>query len=240
MFKAMFTLAWFGLLRPGEFTTPSVDGFDVTVHPSLANVFFYDKDEQRIYPRSGGVPAYMVFVIKQSKTDQQRLTQNVVVGRTGEPALCAVAHMWDYMAQVDADPTGPLFSSHGVAVTYARMRTVLTECLTRVGEKAVHYGGHSFRIGGAQALACAGKSVLYIMSYGRWRCVDSVLRYVTTPEFIRTMDAADMAAAVTDGKYLDLQASLDSYYQRQSHRDRLFVASSMAGNPHAVGRRVGG
>jgi len=67
------------------------------------------------------------------------------------------------------------------------------------------------------------------MSYGRWRCVDSVLRYVTTPEFVRAMDAKDMAAAVTEGHWVDVEASLARYYERQSHADKLWAASTMVG-----------
>jgi hypothetical protein len=90
--------------------------------------------------------------------------------------------------------TTPLFvDSTGAAVTYIQMRTALKGALLRAGvTDPTRFGGHSFRVGGSQALAAAGKSITYIMSYGRWACIDSVLRYVKTPEFIRALDAGHM------------------------------------------------
>ena len=55
------------------------------------------------------------------------------------------------------------------------------------------YGLHSFRVGGAQALALAGRTYEYIMSRGRWSSIESVLRYVETPLDIKISDAAAMA-----------------------------------------------
>ena len=57
------------------------------------------------------------------------------------------------------------------------------------------FGGHSFRIGGAQALVLANKPIAYVMSMGRWACVESVLTYVETPLALRMRDAHEMVAA---------------------------------------------
>ena len=120
-----------------------------------------------------------------------------------------------------------LFTSAGLPVTYTQMRHMLTACLQCAGLTPKRFGGHSFRIGGAQALAAAGKSVLYIMSYGRWKCVDSVLRYVTTPEFIRTMDAKQMATAVVDAPWDNIEATIRSHYDGLPVQDKLWAAPSM-------------
>ena len=61
------------------------------------------------------------------------------------------------------------------------------------------YAGHSFRIGAAQALALAGRSMEYTMAMGRWRCMESVLTYVHTPTQMRVQDIRDMVAASHDG-----------------------------------------
>jgi hypothetical protein len=89
------------------------------------------------------------------------------------------------------------------------------------------YGGHSFRIGGSQALAAAGKSITYIMSYGRWSCIDSVLRYVKTPEFVRIMDAGHMVAARTGWHVGPMQAALNANWDVQSRADKLWTARDM-------------
>lgn len=226
MWEAMFSLAWFGLLRPGEFVVPTASGFDATCHPCRANVAFFCGDVQ-IWPGDSREPTHMVFTIKHSKTDQERLTKDIVIGPTND-RLCALTAMWAYQCSL---PSGsgeqPLFVDAGAAVTYARMRAVLAKCLTSCGVNDADYGGHSFRVGGAQGLAASGKSVLYIMSYGRWRCTESVLRYVAAPDFVRALDAQHMVSAVVDVPWDHITASLRQHYDRQQHQEKLWTARSM-------------
>ena len=54
---------------------------------------------------------------------------------------------------------------------------------------------HSFRVGGAQAMALAGRSFEYIMAKGRWKHLESVIRYVETPMHIRARDSQMMTQA---------------------------------------------
>ena len=226
MWEAMFTLAWFGVLRPGEFTVATGVGYDVTKDPAKANVLFYDGDEEIPAGAPGRFPTHMVFVVKQSKTDQDRLTKDVVIGCSGGD-LCAVTAMWWYLAQDARASQEMLFGVQSLPVTYTQMRRMLTKCLTAAGLDSKRFGGHSFRIGGSQALAAAGKSVLYIMSYGRWKCVDSVLRYVATPEFVRTVDARDMATAVVDAPWTNIEAAINTHYDKLPTQDKLWAAPSM-------------
>ena len=53
-----------------------------------------------------------------------------------------------------------------------------------IGVEGYLYGLHSFRVGGAQALALSGRSVRYIMSRGRWKSPESVATYVAAPDFV--------------------------------------------------------
>ena len=95
----------------------------------------------------------------------------------------------------------PLFTLDGAPMTYAQLQRTLRWALRKVGgvdPKA--YGGHSFRVGGAQALAMAGRSTPYIMAMGRWRCVELVLTYVQTPLEYRMTDASDMMTALPGGQ----------------------------------------
>ena len=74
----------------------------------------------------------------------------------------------------DPSPHMPLFLLAGRPLTYtalvANMRTLLAESGMAAQDLRL-YGGHSFRVGGAQALAMAGRSTPYIMALGRWRLV---------------------------------------------------------------------
>ena len=141
----------------------------------------------------------MEFVIKDSKTDRLRLTNTVVVGRTDDPSLCAVAAMWRYMEAAGPVPAAsPLLQWQGRPYTYSRLVGDLRAALLRSGmapAEVSSYAGHSFRIGGAQALALAGYSLPYIMALDRWACVESVLTYVKTPTMLRVKDAGAMIAA---------------------------------------------
>ena len=73
MYHAVFTLAWFGVLRPCEAVPLTAAAFDVSKHPTVVNIKFFDKDEQ-IHPHDDPSrwPTHMVMVVKQSKTDQER------------------------------------------------------------------------------------------------------------------------------------------------------------------------
>jgi site-specific DNA-cytosine methylase len=226
MWEAMFSLAWVGVLRPGEFTVPTVGGLDVTRHLMRESVRFYDH-EVEVFPGGTGKPTHMVVVIKHSKTDQLRLTKDVVIGATGGD-VCALSAMWRYLRCCPKGVTSALFTTGRGPVTYAQMRTKLQEALMTAGvTDTSRYGGHSFRIGGSQALAAAGKSITYIMSYGRWSCIDSVLRYVKTPEFVRIMDAGHMVAARTGWHVGPMQAALNANWDVQSRADKLWTARDM-------------
>ena len=111
MWSALFQLAWVGVLRPGECVPAGK--YDASKHPSRANIRFYCRGK-RIYPtlNSHETPTHMEFVVKYSKTDQDRLTQNVMVGCTNDMLCCASA-MWKYMcATAGKSPAAPLFMVH--------------------------------------------------------------------------------------------------------------------------------
>lgn len=233
MWRAMYTLAWFGVLRPGEFTVPTSQGYYVTMHAALANVTFWQGDAQ-VYPGSRAVPTHMKFVVKQSKTDQERLTKDVIIGATGD-VLCAVSWMWQYLThRGEARLQQPLFVANGTAVTYTAMRRNLAACLRHTKVDASRIGGHSFRIGGSQALAAAGKSITYIMSYGRWKCPQSVLRYVVTPVPVRTQDAPQMVTAPVGDTWAHAEQVVRSYYDAQPDADKLFAAKDMLATTMSV------
>jgi site-specific DNA-cytosine methylase len=199
MQEALFSLSWFSLLRPGEVTTTSrYPRFDISRHPALQDVTFW-RGSLQVTPGGDLVPDRMVLVIKDSKTDKFRLTKEVVIGASHDAALCALNAMWAYLATRSGEPaTSPLFVHAGRAVPYSRLRLEIDAALRVAGiarDELRDFGGHSFRIGGAQALVLAEKPIAYVMSLGRWSCIESLLTYVETPLAVRLSDAHAMVSA---------------------------------------------
>ena len=184
---------------------------------------FYYRDSE-VHPKNATAvqPTHMKLVIKHSKTDQDRLTQDVIMGAT-QASLCPVAAMWAYMCNTShMHDMAPLFTLDGKTVGYAHLLKAVKTHASAIGLPAKHYGGHSFRIGGSQALAAAGRSITYIMSYGRWRCTASVLRYVKTPLHIRLLDATHMAAADTATRWDTIDRQVREYYASTHITDQLW------------------
>ena len=66
-------------------------------------------------------PTHIFMVVKHSKTDQERLTQNVVMGRTGK-TLCGpgVDAMWEYMCNTsEMHDITPLFVTQHEPLSYS-------------------------------------------------------------------------------------------------------------------------
>lgn len=221
---------WAALLRPGEaVTTPRYAAFDVSRHPSVKHVCFFTADGTQCFPgQPGAVPARMEMYIQYSKTDQHRLGANVVIGCTGDAEFCPVVAMWTYLtARGSTAEYAPLFADkRGKALSYAALRRLIDRALIAMkasrAERA-EYAAHSFRIGAAQALALANRSVDYIMALGRWRCAASVHTYVAAPLPLRVVDARDMLAAPMDGSHAvsaaatSLNTNVHSVFRSRPH-----------------------
>jgi hypothetical protein len=94
--------------------------------------------------------------------------------------------MWEYMKAAKPPEEGPLFPG-------LQYPTMLKMTRHFIGTDSELYGMHSFRVGGAQAMALAGRSATYIMSRGRWKHIESVCRYVEAPDDTKASDSRAMA-----------------------------------------------
>ena len=188
MLIAAYTLAFFALLRPGEYMlTPRYPEFDESRHARACDITFYRGEEQcSFYER----PTSYTLNIKQSKQDSLRLGATVEVGGTGKPH-CPVEAMATYFQTLQPRAGGPLFTTEEGA--YLQYHSMLRVLRANIPVEPHLYGLHSFRVGGAQALAKAGRPVFYIMARGRWRTSESVARYVEAPREALQSDAAAMA-----------------------------------------------
>jgi hypothetical protein len=153
MFRAAFSLAFFGLLRVSEFTCASPNAYCPATELGYADVAFD-------HPRG-----ILFIFIKVSKADPFRVGATVRVSRTGGP-LCPFAAMWEYLAYRGGG-AGPLFILlDGQYLTRSRLTSVLRGAFP--GAPSGTLGSHSFRIGGASMLCALGVPDATIQLMGRW------------------------------------------------------------------------
>ena len=157
MLWAAVCLGFFGFLRAGEFTCPSLHAFTSDMLSA-----------QDISVDSLTHPSRMEVTLRRSKTDPFGAGVTLHLGATG-CALCPLAAMLGYLAVRPSSP-GPLFIfKDGSALSRPRLVQALREALRQVGVDDSHYSGHSFRIGAATTAAQAGVSDALIKTLGRWK-----------------------------------------------------------------------
>ena len=154
LLKAMFLVAFFGLMRVGEIAyspntqnpTISVDQLDVR----------HD---------------HMVIKIKHFKHNISLKPFDIIIKRQADPRLCPVAVVEDYLRVRGRGP-GPLFVfQDGPVVNKSFFSSRLHKCLAFVGLDPKLYQSHSFRIGAASLLASLKFSDSNIRMLGRWKGV---------------------------------------------------------------------
>ena len=175
MLRAVILMAFFGLLRVSEYTALSTTSFDPETNLCLRDI-------------SINFSRHILFVtIKASKTDPFREGLLVRLAATNH-SICPVLAMITFL-RVRGQHTGPLFCfQNRKFLTRNHIASLLHSCFPGV----VTISSHSFRRGGASALAAAGVSQYAIQIFGRWRS-DAFLRYVTLPDEFFTLTFADMA-----------------------------------------------
>ena len=154
--RAVISIAYFGLLRCGEFTTHN-NQFDPEINLCYGDVSI-DGNEAKL-------------ILKGSKTDPFRFGVSIPFYKQ-ESMLCPVTALHRFMRQRSKfamDPRLPLFLfedfTHLTRKTFLYM---LQSTCESSGVNAAGYHGHSFRIGGATLCAAMGIEDHLIQSLGRW------------------------------------------------------------------------
>lgn len=169
MLWAAACVGFFGFLRAGEFTVPSIRAYDPSTHLNLS-----DKALD-----SHTSPSIVRLSIKQSKTDPFRLGVEIFLGQTGTE-ICPVGALVRYIGVRPSNP-GPLFMlSTGVPLTRTYLVSNLQAALRQAGLDDSAYNGHSFRIGAATTAAQRGLEDSLIQTLGRWRS-DAYRLYIKLP-----------------------------------------------------------
>ena len=157
-------VAFYGLLRPGNFT--------------VQGVFEPNKDLRRIdlLPTSWGY----ILQLRYSKTIQFReKVMEIILPRVNN-ALCPASALLTLLrlgTALNPDPLSPLFIvDTSRPMTYKMFMSVLGQCVLKSGIQA-RLSGHSFRRGGATWLSRLGVPLDIIKQLGYWSS-DAVARYI--------------------------------------------------------------
>ena len=145
MYTSMLTLAYNGLLRPGEFTySPHVI--------RVENVWFINGDA--------------VLYFTSSKTQKYPNCQSVTV--RPHPVNCPVKQLTEYL-KLRPIVTGPLYlASDGIPVQYQTVLKLFQSLALFLDLPVHHYKPHSLRIGATTELHVRGYSDKVIKERGRW------------------------------------------------------------------------
>ena len=169
MLWAACCTCFFGFLRSGEVTVPSMKLYDPTYHLSVGDVML-DSVSQ---------PSVVHVRIKASKTDPFRQGVTVCLGRTDND-LCPVGAMTAYLG-VRERSKGPFFRFvSGVPLSREMLVKRVREALGNSGVDVTKYAGHSFRIGAATTAAAVGVEDSLIQTLGRWKSA-AYLLYIRVP-----------------------------------------------------------
>ena len=168
MLWAACCTGFFGFLRAGEFTCPSVQAFRPDMlSPRDVSVDSHDS------------PSVVSVRLRRSKADPFGLGVTIHLGKTGQ-SICPVAALLSYLVLRGQSP-GPLFRfEDGSSLSKPKLLLHIRQALEQQGFDCSGITGHSFRIGAASTAARVGLEDSLIQTLGRWHS-SAYLRYIRTP-----------------------------------------------------------
>lgn len=171
LFLAIMVLCVYGLLRLGEVVPKQAGG------PHTITL-----DDVKI-----GTRGSFNLLIKNSKTDQvgagftARYYSNSTLSC---PFTSVISSYWNQRVNQHKPPQGFLQKKDGTEPTRAWVVGRLKGAIAKLGYKQADFSGHSFRRGGATALAAAGIEDHIIQRLGRWRSAAYQVYTVPTEEVL--------------------------------------------------------
>lgn len=154
LFKAAYTLTYFGLLRISE----------------ALGLCFAD-----LHRNSEG---NFLLTLHRSKTNQVGNPIQVLIHKQIFPSFCPVSSLIPYLNSRPKNAVPLLVHADGKPITQFQFQAILQRTLNFL-QVPGHFRSHSFRIGMATELARRGFSHNYIKQKGRWKS-NSYLSYIRT------------------------------------------------------------
>lgn len=154
LLEAVFLTAFYGFMRPGEFTT-ACQRFDPSGDLTLSDVSFS--------------PHLFTVFLKHSKTDSLGAGATITLSRSNSN-YCPFTSMVRFLkVRPCRHKLSPLFVlPDGIPMSKEWFRIHLAAVLWECGLSAQLFTGHSFRIGAATSAARCGIPTSSIKSLGRW------------------------------------------------------------------------
>lgn len=151
LLDSVFLLAFYGFLRCGEFTTPSLK-FVPGLHITSTDLLFH--------------PDFYSLSLKQSKS---KGPCTIVIARIGSP-FCPFRSMLNYLNLRGKQlPSAPLFiTPEGHPMSRRWFIRNLNVAIQHIGLNPKQFSGHSFRIGAATVAAAQGVPPSSLQQLGRW------------------------------------------------------------------------
>lgn len=160
IFKAIFSVAYFGLFRISELVASSANMLGHPIEHTDVSI----RDDK-----------YAVIRLRHFKTNQRGNAVLLKIPRETGP-ICPVVQLSNFLT---VRPTvSGLFFCHAnqSPVTRSQVSAVLNKCIIKLGFTGM-YRSHSFRIGRATDLAAGGCNAQTVMKLGRWSS-DSYRLYI--------------------------------------------------------------
>jgi integrase len=176
MFKAAFSLAFFGFLRLGEFTSYS--------KKPQAEVTLLSTDVS--VSRAAG-RRVVVVQIRRSKNNQHGPAQQITIPSGRARYRCPVQAVVDYITARPQRAQAFLCHYDLTPLTRREFQRVLRKVAAAAGLREGHLTPHSFRIGAATEAASLGYSEVQIQSFGRWRSA-AYRSYIRPPTGVLASD----------------------------------------------------
>lgn len=151
LFKAAFTLAFFGAFRISELVASSGKAVD--------GLRFHDVEV---------AAEGLVCWLRRSKTDQLGRGRKVVLFRLQDSEVCPVRCLEEFFAVRQRDGVGLLIHRDGRSLSRYQFLAVFRKCLRSMGLSEREFCTHSFRIGAATEAARWGLGDEVIKRIGRW------------------------------------------------------------------------
>ena len=163
---------------------------------------------------SDGIPLALIVSMLQDKSGRLRFRFGQHFKHFRDPAnpRCLVKKMWNLFRHDTRPDTAPLFAfANGAPLHRRHVKKAVQQMAKLSGRPENKFNTHSFRTGGAIAMAAAGCSLETIKTFGRWRS-DCVRIYLSQTDIaIHSVHAAMWNAPETGIDYAMLQDKLFSY-----------------------------